>query len=303
MDLATLLARVDERRYGTPAAFLADVAAIVTATRQYLGDLADVGDLADAAAIREEVSRAHALENEARALLTARVPPELWARCDEIAAAGGPAPPPPPGAVGQGGGSISGMSDRSGSSNDMNNDSDSSNDMSDDCRSSGSGGGSGSLGGGLGSDLGGDLGSDGNGISQTVWQQLQALLATVDNGCFITVGAVVAAANLALGSDFPALDEDAVIKVRAVLTCLLTGARIPTILPLACIIYNMLYIHVIYGITCIISRKPPDTATTPRPSQVINHFSSEINEGRCVDGLNFAFARGSIYRAGTLGRR
>ena len=42
-----------------------------------------------------QVSRAHALVDEARALLDARVPPALAARCEAIVAAGGPGDPPP----------------------------------------------------------------------------------------------------------------------------------------------------------------------------------------------------------------
>ena len=42
-----------------------------------------------------QISRAHALVDEARALLDLRVPSALAARCDAIIAAGGPGDPPP----------------------------------------------------------------------------------------------------------------------------------------------------------------------------------------------------------------
>lgn len=42
-----------------------------------------------------QVSRAHALEDEARSLVAAGVPAALAQRCEEIAAAGGPGDPPP----------------------------------------------------------------------------------------------------------------------------------------------------------------------------------------------------------------
>jgi hypothetical protein len=68
MDLATVLARVDQRRYTTAAAFMADMHAIVAASQQYWGDSPQY--------IRE-LSRAHELHDEALALLAARVPQEL----------------------------------------------------------------------------------------------------------------------------------------------------------------------------------------------------------------------------------
>ncbi|KAK9811900.1 hypothetical protein WJX72_012131 [[Myrmecia] bisecta] len=85
MDLATLLARVDGRAYATAAAFLRDVALIPVDAAQYYGH--------DIAAVKE-VSRAHALEDEARGLVAACVPPELAAKCDAIITKGGPAPLP-----------------------------------------------------------------------------------------------------------------------------------------------------------------------------------------------------------------
>lgn len=85
MDLSTLLARVDQRRYVTPAQFLADVALIPAGERQYWKDLP--------AGVRH-ISRACALEDEARALVESAVPAELQAKLEAILAAGGPAPPP-----------------------------------------------------------------------------------------------------------------------------------------------------------------------------------------------------------------
>ncbi|CAL8469143.1 g8684 [Coccomyxa elongata] len=86
MDLATLLARVDDRQYPTVKMFLAAVALIPAAEKQYWGD--------DPEGIRE-ISRACALEDEARMLVEARVPAALAARCEAIHAAGGLGPPPP----------------------------------------------------------------------------------------------------------------------------------------------------------------------------------------------------------------
>ena len=85
MDLSTLLARVDQRRYMTAAQFLADVALIPAGERQYWNDLP--------AGVRH-ISRACALEDEARSLVETAVPAELRSRLEKILAAGGPAPAP-----------------------------------------------------------------------------------------------------------------------------------------------------------------------------------------------------------------
>jgi SpoVK/Ycf46/Vps4 family AAA+-type ATPase len=85
MDLSTLLSRVDQRRYSTPAQFLADVALIPAGERQYWADLP---------AGVKHISRACALEDEARALVDAAIPTELRAKLEAIVAAGGPAPIP-----------------------------------------------------------------------------------------------------------------------------------------------------------------------------------------------------------------
>jgi SpoVK/Ycf46/Vps4 family AAA+-type ATPase len=85
MDLSTLLSRVDQRRYSTPAQFLADVALIPAGERQYWEDLP---------AGVKHISRACALEDEARALVDSAVPVDLRAKLEGILAAGGPAPPP-----------------------------------------------------------------------------------------------------------------------------------------------------------------------------------------------------------------
>jgi SpoVK/Ycf46/Vps4 family AAA+-type ATPase len=88
MDLATLLDRVDRRRYTTPAAFLADVDLIPAAERAYWGD---------APAGLRHVSRACALADEARELVAAAVPPgsRLAEALAALAARGGAAAPPP----------------------------------------------------------------------------------------------------------------------------------------------------------------------------------------------------------------
>jgi hypothetical protein len=75
MDLATVLARVDARRYCTVAAYMRDVAAIVTASQQYWGDAPEYC---------RELSRAHELHDEAQALLLERLPQQLverWGQC------------------------------------------------------------------------------------------------------------------------------------------------------------------------------------------------------------------------------
>lgn len=85
MDLSTLLSRVDQRRYSTPAQFLADVALIPAGERQYWADLP---------AGVKHISRACALEDEARALVDSAVSAELRAKLEGILAKGGPAPAP-----------------------------------------------------------------------------------------------------------------------------------------------------------------------------------------------------------------
>jgi SpoVK/Ycf46/Vps4 family AAA+-type ATPase len=85
MDLSTLLSRVDQRRYSTPAQFLADVALIPAGERQYWAELP---------AGVKHISRACALEDEARALVDSAVPAELRAKLEGILAKGGPAPAP-----------------------------------------------------------------------------------------------------------------------------------------------------------------------------------------------------------------
>jgi hypothetical protein len=72
MDLATVLARVDARRYGTVAAYMRDMAAIVTASQQYWGEAPECC---------RELSRAHELHDEAQALLLERLPHQLVERC------------------------------------------------------------------------------------------------------------------------------------------------------------------------------------------------------------------------------
>jgi hypothetical protein len=80
--IADLLARVDSRYYPTAASFMAAVAEFPVAAR------ADAAGARDAAAARA-VAAACAFEDEAAALLSERVPPELEARTDQIAGRGG----------------------------------------------------------------------------------------------------------------------------------------------------------------------------------------------------------------------
>ena len=85
MDLGTILSRVDDRQYPTPAHFLADVALIAEGAAQYWRD--------DARGVTE-VSRARALEDQTREAVRRRVSVELVEQCERIHGRGGPAPPP-----------------------------------------------------------------------------------------------------------------------------------------------------------------------------------------------------------------
>lgn len=85
MDLATILARIDGRHYSTPSQYLADMALIPKAEEQLWRD--------DPKGYKE-ISRAHALEDEARTLVAATVPVTLRDALEAIAARGGPALPP-----------------------------------------------------------------------------------------------------------------------------------------------------------------------------------------------------------------
>ena len=147
MDLATLLMRVDERRYTTVNSWLADLDLIVAATHQVLATPrcmqchADINaesagqrqyaahdhnpmaltrnerqpscccksklpcagmDVAqywgEDAAGQREVSRAHALADEARSLLRQRIRSDLMLESQRLAARGG-LPPAPSGAI------------------------------------------------------------------------------------------------------------------------------------------------------------------------------------------------------------
>ncbi|KAL4429387.1 hypothetical protein ABPG77_005161 [Micractinium sp. CCAP 211/92] len=100
MDLSTILSRVDARAYSTPHEYLADIAKIAQCSREFWGS--------DTRGVRE-ISRASALEDEARSALAKALPQPLAARLEEMAASGGPAPPPAsllalPGMVQQDGG-------------------------------------------------------------------------------------------------------------------------------------------------------------------------------------------------------
>ncbi|CAL5230062.1 g13513 [Coccomyxa viridis] len=86
MDLATLLSRVDARQIPTVKTFLDTAALIPAGEQQFWGS--------DPEGIRE-VSKAHAMLDEARLLAERRVPPAVAQRCEEIHAAGGLGPPPP----------------------------------------------------------------------------------------------------------------------------------------------------------------------------------------------------------------
>jgi hypothetical protein len=84
MDLATLLWRVDHRRYYTPEQYLADVATIPAGERAFWGEPPPAQGV-------RAISRACALEDAARTAVGAAVPAELAAKLTAMEAAGGPA--------------------------------------------------------------------------------------------------------------------------------------------------------------------------------------------------------------------
>jgi SpoVK/Ycf46/Vps4 family AAA+-type ATPase len=85
MDLATILSRVDGRKYNLPSQYLADMALIPRAERELHGD--------DPRGYRE-ISKACALEDEARSLVAAAVPDGLVEVLESIEAKGGAAAAP-----------------------------------------------------------------------------------------------------------------------------------------------------------------------------------------------------------------
>lgn len=87
MDLTTLLDRVDRRKYGTPAQFLADASCIQKGEREYWGEEPSTEGL-------RNISMACALEDDLRAAVESSVPRELNDKLERIMAAGGPSPPP-----------------------------------------------------------------------------------------------------------------------------------------------------------------------------------------------------------------
>ena len=74
MDLPTVLAGVDAKRYQTLEAYLgsAGIAGIVATMQQYWGD--------EPAGL-QDVSAAHAMLDQASTLVAARIPAELAERC------------------------------------------------------------------------------------------------------------------------------------------------------------------------------------------------------------------------------
>jgi len=85
MDLATILSRVDGRKYNLPSQYLADMALIPRAERELHGD--------DPRGFRE-ISKACALEDEARSLVAAAVPNGLVEVLESIETKGGAAAAP-----------------------------------------------------------------------------------------------------------------------------------------------------------------------------------------------------------------
>ena len=118
MDLATILSRVDARRYDSTEKYLADVRLVELSTRQYYGcgggtvgaDGSAAADTAEAVASAaaldgngsRDISLASALYDEAEELLKGRLHlpggssggETLWQRLWRMREAGGPAPPP-----------------------------------------------------------------------------------------------------------------------------------------------------------------------------------------------------------------